>query len=151
MMYGMSKEGLAPKSFQRIASNGVPWMTVVVMGGALLAAVVLNYLIPEQVFVLIASLAAFATVWVWLMILLSHFAMRRSLSAEERSQIAFPVPFWPVAPLLTLLFMGLVIAVLGMFAETRMALIAGLVWLGLLTVVWYARVRKTALQVATEQ
>ncbi|MCQ4034031.1 hypothetical protein FK513_30940, partial [Klebsiella pneumoniae] len=34
--YGMSKEGLAPKSFQRIASNGVPWMTVVVMGGALL-------------------------------------------------------------------------------------------------------------------
>lgn len=112
---------------------------------------VLNYLIPEQVFVLIASLAAFATVWVWLMILLSHFAMRRGLSAEERSQIAFPIPFWPVAPLLTLLFMGLVIAVLGMFAETRMALIAGLVWLGLLTVVWYARVRKTALQVATEQ
>ena len=118
---------------------------------ALLAAVVLNYLIPEQVFVLIASLAAFATVWVWLMILLSHFAMRRGLSAEERSQIAFPIPFWPVAPLLTLLFMGLVIAVLGMFAETRMALIAGLVWLGLLTVVWYARVRKTALQVVTEQ
>ena len=150
-MYGMSKEGLAPKSFQRIASNGVPWMTVVVMGGALLAAVVLNYLIPEQVFVLIASLAAFATVWVWLMILLSHFAMRRGLSAEERRQIAFPIPFWPVAPLLTLLFMGLVIAVLGMFAETRMALIAVLVWLGLLTVVWYARVRKTALQVATEQ
>ncbi len=52
------------------------------------------------------------------------FAMRRGLSAEERSQIAFPIPFWPVAPL-TLLFMGLVIAVLGMFAETRMALIAG--------------------------
>lgn len=47
--------------------------------------------------------------------------------------------------------MGLVIAVLGMFAETRMALIAGLVWLWLLTVVWYARVRKTALQVVTEQ
>ncbi|WP_254262943.1 amino acid permease, partial [Klebsiella variicola] len=36
MMYGMSKEGLAPKCFQRIASNGVPWMTVVVMGVALL-------------------------------------------------------------------------------------------------------------------
>ncbi|RVT04734.1 hypothetical protein EOK98_00545, partial [Klebsiella pneumoniae] len=31
----------------------------------------------------------------------------------ERSQIAFPIPSWPVAPLLTLLFMGLVIAVLG--------------------------------------
>ncbi|UIM59606.1 amino acid permease [Klebsiella oxytoca] len=150
MMYGMAKEGLAPKSFQRIASNGVPWMTVVVMGVALLAAVVLNYLMPEQVFVLIASLAAFATVWVWLMILLAHFAMRRGLSAEERSAIAFPVPFWPVAPLLTLLFMGLVIAVLGMVEETRIALIAGLVWLGLLTAVWFARVRKNAVQAVTE-
>jgi len=150
MMYGMAKEGLAPKSFQRIASNGVPWMTVVVMGVALLAAVVLNYLMPEQVFVLIASLAAFATVWVWLMILLAHFAMRRGLSAEERGNIAFPVPFWPVAPLLTLLFMGLVIAVLGMVEETRIALIAGLVWLGLLTAVWFARVRKNAVQAVTE-
>ncbi|MCS5880547.1 hypothetical protein LNP17_09510 [Klebsiella variicola subsp. variicola] len=67
-------------------------MTVVVMGVALLVAVVLNYLMPEQVFVLIASLAAFATVWVWLMILLSHFSMRRGLSAEERSKIEFPIP-----------------------------------------------------------
>ena len=91
-------------------------------GRALLAAVVMNYLIPEQVFVLIASLAAFATVWVWLMILLSHFAMRRGLSAEERSQIAFPFRSGRWRQLLTLLFMGLVIAVLGMFAETRMAL-----------------------------
>ena len=142
MMYGMSREGLAPKSFQRLARNGVPWMTVVVMGVALLGAVVLNYLMPERVFMLIASLAAFATVWVWVMILLSHFAMRRSLTAQQRKQIAFPVPLWPVVPLLTLLFMGVVIAVLGMMAETRMALIAGLVWIGLLAGVWFGWIRR---------
>ncbi len=117
-------------------------MTVVVMGVALLGAVVLNYLMPERVFVLIASLAAFATVWVWVMILLSHFAMRRSLTAQQRKQIAFPVPFWPEVPLLTLLFMGVVIAVLGMMAETRMALIAGLVWIGLLAGVWFGWIRR---------
>lgn len=150
MMYGMAKEGMAPKSFQRIASNGVPWMTVVVMGAALMAAVVLNYLMPEQIFVLIASLAAFATVWVWIMILLAHFSMRRGLSAQARQTIEFPVPLWPVAPLLTLLFMGVVIAVMGMFEETRIALIAGLVWLALLTVVWYARVKKNVTVAVTE-
>lgn len=137
MMYGMAKEGMAPKSFLRIAGNGVPWMTVLVMGAALLVAVLLNWLMPEQVFVLIASLAAFATVWVWLMILLSHFVMRRGMTAQERKTIAFPIPFWPVAPVLTLLFMALVIIVLGAVEETRMALIAGLIWLGLLTAVWY--------------
>jgi histidine transporter len=150
MMYGMAKEGLAPKSFLRIASNGVPWMTVVVMGGALLVAVVLNWLIPEQIFVLIASLATFATVWVWLMIMLSHFAMRRSLTPQERDEIAFPLPFWPVAPVLTLLLMALVIVVLGWVEETRVALIAGLVWLALLTLVWFTRAKKRADAVVTE-
>lgn len=76
------------------------------------------------------------------MILLSHFAMRRGLSARQRAEIAFPVPFWPVAPLLTLLFMGVVIAVLGAVAGTRMALIAGLVWIGLLATVWFGWVRR---------
>lgn len=151
MMFGMAQEGMAPKSFLRLARNGVPWMTVVVLAASLLAAVVLNYLIPEQVFVLIASLAAFATLWVWLMILLSHFAMRRSLTAEERREIRFPVPFWPLAPALTLLFMLLVIGVLGAVAETRMALMAGLVWLALLTAIWFWRVRKQRRPLALEQ
>ncbi|MBS6059386.1 amino acid permease [Mixta calida] len=151
MMYGMASEGMAPSCFLRIARNGVPWMTVVVMAVALLGAVVLNYLIPEQVFVLIASLAAFATLWVWLMILLSHFAMRRSLTEQERADIRFPVPFWPVAPAITLLFMLLVIGVLGAMAETRMALIAGLFWLAGLTLIYFWRVKKRAGAMALEQ
>lgn len=150
MMYGMASEGMAPNCFLRIARNGVPWMTVVVMAIALLGAVVLNYLIPEHVFVLIASLAAFATIWVWLMILLSHFAMRRSLSTEARADIRFPVPFWPVAPALTLLFMLLVIGVLGAVAETRLALIAGLVWLALLTIIYFWRIKNRSGAVALE-
>ncbi|MFD1804106.1 amino acid permease [Mixta tenebrionis] len=150
MMYGMANEGMAPKSFLRLASNGVPWMTVIVMAIALLGAVVLNYLIPERVFVLIASLAAFATLWVWLMILLSHFAMRRSLTAQERENIRFPVPCWPIAPVVTLIFMVLVIGVLGAVAETRLALIAGLVWLVMLTMIYFWRVKKRPAGIALE-
>ncbi|WP_372438913.1 amino acid permease, partial [Pandoraea sputorum] len=81
MMYGMAKEGQAPESFAKLSKQGVPWMTVLVMGITLLGGVVLNYLIPKDVFLLIASLATFATVWVWLMILLTQVAMRRSMNA----------------------------------------------------------------------
>ncbi|RMN86048.1 amino acid permease, partial [Pseudomonas syringae] len=70
MMYGLARDGQAPASFARVSRHGVPWMTVLVMGIALLGGVLLNYLIPKDVFLLIASLATFATVWVWLMILL---------------------------------------------------------------------------------
>lgn len=68
MMYGLAQQGQAPKGFAKISRHGVPWMTVLVMGATLLVGVVLNYLIPENIFLVIASIATFATVWVWLMI-----------------------------------------------------------------------------------
>ena len=47
--------------------------------------------------------------------------------------------------------MLLVIGVLGAVAETRMALMAGLVWLALLTAIWFWRVRKQRRPLALEQ
>ena len=31
MMYGLAKQGLAPKSFGKVAKNGAPWMTTLLM------------------------------------------------------------------------------------------------------------------------
>jgi histidine transporter len=142
MMYGMAQEGQAPRSFTKLTRHGVPWMTVLVMALALLLGVVLNYLIPKQVFMIIASIATFATVWVWLMILLSQIAMRRTLSKEQISQLSFPVPWWPVAPALATVFMLFVIGLLGYFEESRIALYVGLAWVALLTLTYWLWVRK---------
>jgi len=136
MMYGLARQGQAPHRFAQLSEQGVPWMTVVVMGIALLCGVVLNYLIPEDVFLLIASIATFATVWVWLMILVTQIAMRRSMSAEEVAQLKFPVPFWPVAPLVATAFMLFVFGVLGYFPDTRPALVVGAVWIVLLVIAY---------------
>jgi len=124
-----------------LSAQGVPWMTVLVMGIALLCGVVLNYLIPENVFLLIASIATFATVWVWLMILVTQIAMRRSMSAEEVAQLKFPVPFWPVAPIVATLFMVFVFGVLGYFPDSQAALVVGAVWIGLLVVAYWVWVK----------
>ncbi|EXR60922.1 amino acid permease family protein [Acinetobacter baumannii 1406182] len=35
MLYGMANRGQAPRIFQKLSRNGVPWMTVVVMAGGL--------------------------------------------------------------------------------------------------------------------
>ncbi|KGF63989.1 amino acid permease [Pseudomonas lutea] len=141
MMYGLAKQGQAPKGFAQLSAHGVPWMTVLVMGAALLCGVVLNYLIPENVFLLIASIATFATVWVWLMILVTQIAMRRSMSAEEVAQLKFPVPFWPVAPIVATLFMVFVFGVLGYFPDSQAALVVGAVWIVLLVVAYWIWVR----------
>lgn len=140
-LYGMACEGKAPKSFRLLSINGVPWLTVLVMSVALLGGAVLNYLIPESIFLIVASIATFATIWVWLMILLSQFAMRSKMSTAERAAIKFPVPMWPLIPLLTIAFMVFIIGVLGYFPETRVALYVGLAWMALLSIAYFLWVK----------
>ncbi len=82
MLHGMARAGQRAKIFSKTSRRGIPWVTVLVMTTALLFAVYLNYIMPENVFLVIASLATFATVWVWIMILLSQIAFRRRLPPE---------------------------------------------------------------------
>ncbi|MEE4374664.1 amino acid permease [Pseudomonas alliivorans] len=145
MMYGLARDGQAPASFARLSRQGVPWMTVLIMGVTLLGGVVLNYLIPKDVFLLIASLATFATVWVWLMILLTQVAMRRAMSAEEVAELKFPVPFWPYAPAAAIVFMLFIFSVLGYFPDNRAALIVGAVWIVLLVIAYRLWVKPKSL------
>lgn len=148
MMYGLAQQGQAPKGFAQLSKHGVPWMTVVVMGAALLGGVVLNYLIPENVFLLIASIATFATVWVWLMILFTQVAMRRSMTKEQVAELKFPVPFWPYAPAAAIVFMLFVFGVLGYFPDTQAALLVGAVWIVLLVLAYLLWVKPAAGQAA---
>lgn len=146
MLFGLAKQGQAPKVFTKVSRNGVPWMTVIVMCAALAVGAVMNALIPEDVFLIIASIATFATVWVWLMILLSHIAMRREIALKDRPESEFKVPLWPVASWLAVGFILLVIVLLGWFPDTRVAMIVGLTWLVLLGLAYLARVRGSGRQ-----
>ncbi|SII82677.1 Probable amino acid transporter [Mycobacteroides abscessus subsp. bolletii] len=129
MIYGMAQRGQAPAVMRRISRNGVPWMTVVVMTVALLVGVVLNYAIEERVFVIIASVATFATIFVWLMILLAHVRFRAQQHHGEASAEDFPVPGWPYLQVFATGFLLFVVLLLGFGADTRVALIVGAAWL----------------------
>ncbi|WP_339544949.1 amino acid permease [Pseudomonas sp. RA_35y_Pfl2_P32] len=144
MMYGLAQQGHAPRMFAQLSEQGVPWMTVVVMGAALLGGVLLNYLIPKNVFLVIASIATFATVWVWLMILVTQVAMRRSMTREQVAELKFPVPFWPYAPAAAIVFMLFVFGVLGYFPDTQAALVVGAVWIVLLVIAYKLWVKPAA-------
>ncbi len=132
MMFGMAGQRHAPAALGKLTRGGVPWVTVALMVAALLVGVVINYLIPDRVFVVVASIATFATVWVWLMIVASQVASRRRMTPQQRAALRFPVPLWPVAPIATIAFIVFVCGVLAYFPDTRVAIIVGAVWLALL-------------------
>lgn len=142
MMFGMAQRGQAPAVMTRVSRNGVPWMTVVIMAGALLVGVVLNATIPERVFLVIASIATFATVFVWLMILAAQYKCRRAMSRAQQSELAFPVPFWPYGQLIAMAFLVFVTILLAFGSDTRIALVVGALWLALLALA-FTRVTDT--------
>ncbi|MFE2375457.1 amino acid permease [Streptomyces sp. NPDC059398] len=132
MMFGLAERGQGPAVMRRLSRNGVPWVTTLNMIGALLLGVLMNYLMPGKVFLIISSIATFATVWVWLMILLTQVKARRDMSRDEQSALRFPVPWWPYGQIAAIVFMAGVLVVLGFYGSTRVALVVGVVWLALL-------------------
>lgn len=148
MLHGMAEQGDAPKAFAAVSRHGTPWLTVVVMMVALLIAVLLNYLMPEKVFLVIASLATFATVWVWIMILLAQIGFRRKLGADAARNLKFPLPGGPIMSGLGILFLVFIIALIGYFPDTRLSLYAGAVWVVILLVGyrWVSRKRRAVSQ-----
>ncbi|MGW1253762.1 amino acid permease [Streptomyces sp. NPDC002513] len=140
-MFGLAQQRQGPAVMLRVTRNGVPWVTTLVMIGALLLGVLMNVLMPGEIFLVIASIATFATVWVWLMILLTHVKARKAMSAEETAALKFPAPFWPYGQIAAIVFMTAVLVLLGFQESTRVALVVGAVWLALLASVYALWVR----------
>jgi histidine transporter len=111
--------------------------------------VVLNYLIPENVFLVIASIATFATVWVWLMILVTQVAMRRSMTkAADRRNSSSRCRSGRMRRRRPLCSCCLFLVYWATFPDTQAALLVGAVWIVLLIVAYLLWVKPAAGQAA---
>ncbi|WP_075181091.1 proline-specific permease ProY [Pantoea sp. 1.19] len=136
MLQAMADQGDAPRVFQRLSSRGIPWAATLAMVVAMLLAVLLNWMMPKKIFLIIASLATFATVWVWLMILLAHIAFRRERGRERHPPTGYPLPGGMPVAALGVVFLLFILALLAWFPDTRIALYVGGGWIAWLVLVW---------------
>ncbi|WP_165680326.1 amino acid permease [Metapseudomonas otitidis] len=136
MLYSLAQHGQAPRAFGRTSGNGVPRNALLLSIFALLLGVLLNYLVPEKVFVWVTSIATFGAIWTWAMILLAQMKFRRSLSPAEQGKLQFRMWLFPISSYLALAFLVLVVALIAFFEDTRIALYIGPAFLVLLTVLF---------------
>jgi len=137
MLYSLAQNGQAPAAFATTSSNGVPRKALLLSIFALLLGVLLNYLVPEKVFVWVTSIATFGAIWTWVMILLAQLKFRKSLSPAEQKALKYRMWLYPVSSYLALAFLVLVVGLMAYFPDTRIALYVGPVFLVLLTVLFY--------------
>lgn len=136
VLTGLAKQRLAPQ-FMKRTSGDVPVITTAVLLLILVVGVVLNAMIPEKIFTIFASLATFATVFVWLMILLSHVASRRGLNAEQVSAIQYRVPLWPIGQYFAIAMIMVAFGVLAWIEEFRVSLATGAGFIVIMSVFYF--------------
>ncbi|KTC33810.1 hypothetical protein AO265_32800 [Pseudomonas sp. ABAC61] len=137
MLYSLAQNGQAPASFAKTSESGVPRRALLLSIFALLLGVLLNYLVPEKVFVWVTSIATFGAIWTWVMILLAQLKFRKGLSPAERAALKYRMWLYPVSSYLALAFLVLVVGLMAYFPETRVALYVGPAFLVLLTALFY--------------
>ncbi|MGP6173481.1 amino acid permease [Corynebacterium sp. A21] len=145
VLTGLAKENLAPKAMGKVTKSGVPVMTTAILLIVLVAGVILNAVLPEEVFVIVASLATFATVYVWLMILLAQVASRRHMDAAEVKSLKFPVPLFPYGQYFAIAFIIFTFGIMMWFSNYHLALGVGVGFLVLMTVLYFATGRPKAI------
>lgn len=155
VVFGMARQGLSPRIFARLNHRGVPVTTIGVMLVVLLVGVALQLAsdTAAEMFQNIAALATFATVFVWLMILLAHLGSRyrsRGKEGATSGNLTFPVPLWPVGQYFAIAVILVTFGTMVWMDEYHSALWAGVIFLVIMTAFYpLARRRAAAVRAAT--
>lgn len=142
VLTGLAKEGLAPRVMSRTVRD-IPVMTTASLLLVLILGVVLNAAFPN-VFETIAALATFATVFVWLMILLAHLASRRNMTPAQVEALRFPVPLWPYGQWFAVAFILFTFGIMAWLPQYHLALAVGVGFLVLMTALYFLTGRNKA-------
>src|SRR5437016_4285694 len=145
MLYALALRGQAPGVFARLSPRHVPATGIHVSAAAMLIAALLNYVVPEDVFTWVTSVALVGTLWTWGIIMVAHRNYRQIGRAGRVAAAPFRMPGAPYANWLVVAFLLIVAALLSLDPGTRVALYVAPAWFGLLAV-GYARLKPHAAQ-----
>ena len=142
MIYSLAKENNAPESMKKLTSHHVPFNATIFSVTVILISVILNYIMPEGVFVLITSISTFCFIFIWAIIVICHLRYRKT-NPKLAALSKFKMPLYPIINYIILAFFAFVIVVLALNNETRVALFVTPVWFIMLGVIYKILKSKT--------
>ena len=127
MLFGLATSNNAPKFFEKLSKRGVPVNGILISSGITFLAVVMNYFLPDQVFMYMMSIVTGAVVISWGMIVLTHLKFRKHCEAEGIVP-KFKSLLYPFADYLCLAFLAGILIIMAMMDEMRISVIVMPIW-----------------------
>jgi L-asparagine transporter-like permease len=106
MLYSLGCEGFAPRWMGRVSRNGVPHLALLASTAGMVAAIVLAVFAPKNAFLTLYGSAVAGMLFVWIVILITHFYFRKSLTRERLQELPMRLrghPFFTAAGIMMLL------------------------------------------------
>ena len=111
MLFGLAKQGNAPKIFEKTNKAGVPIPAVLFSALLIFGCVLLNYFVPEDALGHLIYIVVGALVLNWAMISLTHFKfMQHMKKIGEKTK--FPALWAPVSNFVVLLFIATILYIM---------------------------------------
>jgi L-asparagine permease len=136
VLRSLAMGGSAPPFVSRMNAQKVPYGGIVVTLVVYLLGVVLNYLVPSQVFEIVLNIASLGIISTWGFIVICQMVLRQAQNRGELARVGFRMPFAPFTSWLTLGFLLCVLVLMafdypdGTFTIAAIPVVAVLLSLG---------------------
>ena len=141
MLRDLALNNQGPKLFTRLTRSGTPLVGTTFSAALMLVGVWINYQWPGKAFDYVVSFATISGMWAWIVILICHIRYRRASDRGLLPRSEFRAPGAPYASVLSLLFIGMVIVLMGIDKDARVSLYCAPLW-GVILGVSYAVLKR---------
>jgi AAT family amino acid transporter len=142
MLFSLSRGGYAPASLGGVSGAGVPLPALLASAAGLAIALVVAWLYPESAFQYLFGVSLFGGLFVWLMIFVTHLAFRPKWSARGGARLPVRLIGYPFTSIIGATSIAAIMITLWWVEGMRIALIAGIPWLALVTLAYFLIVRR---------
>lgn len=142
MLHSLARDGYAPAAAGRLSRSGVPRNALAASALGLTLAAAVSVASSSTAYVALFGVSVFGALVVWIMILVTHWAFRRTRAAQGLPDS--PVRLWaaPVTVGLAVLFLVAVLISMAFIDSLRPAWTAGIPFFAVLTVAYLLVARK---------
>jgi amino acid transporter, AAT family len=135
MLFSMARSGWAPARLGKLNAHGSPKLAVLVSSYGIVVALALEKWAPQDAFVFILRAAFFGMMLSWVVSLAAHVSFRRRASSEQISALPLRSPLRGWGSMIG--FTVICGVILKGWYDSRVNLISGVMYLLLLTAVWW--------------
>lgn len=145
MMYGLAKQGNAPKAMLKINKRGVPMAALAISAISTGGCVLINYFMPAQAFGFLMALVVSALVLNWAVISITHMKFKLA-KIKQRQKTRYPSWGYPITNWICLFFLVGILGIMFMTPGMRLSVYLLPAWIVLLAGAYYIKTKRASNQ-----